>query len=66
MTKTPHSHHDSSRQATAPAVPVEPVRRRLGSLPRREAITCPPDELIATSWIVADSVPASESCREDR
>lgn len=31
-------------------VPVSGRRRRLADLPRRQAITCSPEELIATSW----------------
>ena len=31
-------------------VPVTGRRRRLADLPRRQAITCTPDELVATSW----------------
>jgi hypothetical protein len=31
-------------------VPAEGRRLRLEDLPRREALSCSPDELIATSW----------------
>ena len=31
-------------------VPAEGRRLRLEDLPRREALTCTPDELVATSW----------------
>jgi hypothetical protein len=31
-------------------VPAEGRRLRLEDLPRREALACSPDELIATSW----------------
>lgn len=31
-------------------VPAGGLRRRLEDLPRREAISCSPDELVETSW----------------
>ena len=31
-------------------VPVSGRRRSLQNMPRRQAITCTPEELIATSW----------------
>jgi len=31
-------------------VPAEGRRLRLEDLPRREALTCSPDEIVATSW----------------
>jgi hypothetical protein len=34
--------------------------RRLDRLPRRRALTCTPEELIATSWEVVPSDPRSE------
>ena len=31
-------------------VPVDGPRLRLADLPRREALTCSPDDLVETSW----------------
>jgi hypothetical protein len=39
------------KEPTSPATTHAEVRRlRLADLPRREALACSPDELVATSW----------------
>jgi hypothetical protein len=39
-----------TKPTSSSITPAGDRRLRLADLPRREAITCSPDELVATSW----------------